>query len=204
MLNRYKVFANIKPAGIFFCLSVFITFPLLANNPCKTKFPKSLTVTTDTIPSNRIDSFSVKKIIADTLKPADSISKNSTDTLIKDSSNQIAVDTLLFSKDSLDAPVNYTAEDSGVLIIPEKQFILYGKANTTFKDMKLDANTIKYDQKTNIVTAYGGTDTSTNNPLNLPTLTQAGSETKMDTAIINLKTQKGLTKIPTIKKVSFS
>jgi hypothetical protein len=194
MLNRYKVGANIKPVTIFFCLLLCITFPLLANNPCKTKFQKSLTVTTDTIPSTQIDSFLTKKIIADTLKPVDSISKNLTDTLINDSSAQITIDTLLFSKDSLDAPVNYSAEDSGVLIIPEKQFILYGKANTTYKDIKLDANTIKYDQTTNVVIAYGGTDTTTNDPLNLPTFTQAGSESKMDTVFFNLKTQKGITK----------
>ena len=101
---------------------------------------------------------------------------------------------MLFSKDSLDAPVSYSAEDSGVLIIPEKQFILYGKANTTYKDIKLDANTIKYDQTTNVVTAYGGTDTATNDPLNLPNIYQAGAESKMDTVFYNLKSQKGITK----------
>ncbi len=147
MLIRYKVCANIKPATIFFCFALFITLPLLANNKWKTKFQKSLTVNTDTIPEKNIDTLPSKKIIADTLKPADSVLKNSFDTSINDSAKRISVDTLLFSKDSLDAPVKYTAEDSGVLIIPEKQFILYGKANTDYKDIKLDANTIKYDQQ---------------------------------------------------------
>src|SRR6185436_625379 len=123
------VFANITRAGVFFCVLIFITFPLLANNGCKIKFPKFLTVN-DTIPARQIDSFPAQKIIADTLNPADSLAELS-DTSIVDSNRQVTVDTLLFSKDSLDAPVTYSAEDSGVLMIPQKQFILYGKANTT-------------------------------------------------------------------------
>jgi hypothetical protein len=80
-----------------------------------------------------------------------------------------------------------------VLIIPTKQFILYGKANSSYKDIKLDANTIKYDQNSNLVTAYGGTDTS-KGALNLPTFTQNGATSIMDTVFYNLKSQKGITK----------
>ncbi len=199
MHNHYKVYANIKTTGIVFGVLFFITYPLLANNRCKTNFPKSLTVITDTVPSKQFDSSALKKVIADTLNPADSIEDVSEDSIenisdsLPDSSEIIKVDTTLFSKDSLDAPVNYTADDSGVLIIPTKQFILYGKANTTYKDIKLDANTIKYDQNTSLITAYGGTDTS-KGALNLPTLTQAGSTSIMDTATFNMKTQRGLIK----------
>jgi lipopolysaccharide assembly outer membrane protein LptD (OstA) len=46
------------------------------------------------------------------------------------------------------------------LIIPKKQFLLYGKANTKYTEITLDANTIIYDQETQIIKAYGGTDTS--------------------------------------------
>src|SRR5690349_6237991 len=193
MLIRYKVRANIKPATIFFCFALFITLPLLANSKWKTKFQKSLTVNTDTIPVKNIDKLSSKKIIADTLKPADSTLKNSFDTSINDSAKRISVDPLLFSKDSLDAPVQYTAEDSGVLIIPEKRFILYGKAHTDYKDIKLDANTIRYDQDQNLITAYGGTDTS-KGALNLPTFAQGDQTSQMDTVLYNLKSQKGITK----------
>ncbi len=194
MFTRYKVCANIEPALIFFCLLCIITLPLLANNEWKIKFPKSLTVITDTIPVKQFDSLHIKKITADTLKKTDSSFKNTSDTSINDSSKHITVDTLLFSKDSIDAPVNYTAADSGILLIPGKQFILYGKANTDYKDIKLDANTIQYDQQSHIITAYGGTDTSTSNPLNKPKFTQAGSESIMDTVIYNLKSEKGITR----------
>jgi len=192
MYNRYKVYANIKVTGIFFGVLFFITLPLLANNKCKTKFQKSLTTGTDNIPQKQIDSIPLKNIIADSLKHADSF-PNQSDTLYDTSAKIIKVDTTLFSKDSLDAPISYTADDSGVLIIPTKQFILYGKANTTYQDMKLDANTIKYDQMTNMVTAYGGTDTS-KGVLNLPTFTQGDQNSTMDTIYYNLKSRKGITK----------
>ncbi|HEY2726075.1 MAG TPA: putative LPS assembly protein LptD, partial [Parafilimonas sp.] len=191
MHNHYKVYANIKTTGIFFSVLFFITYPILANNPCKIKFPKSLTVIADTVPPKQIDSVPLKKIIADTLKPADSI-KSTSDSLI-DSGKIIKVDTTLFSKDSLDAPINYTADDSGVLVIPTKQFILYGKAHTDYNDIKLDANTIKYDQTTSLVTAYGGTDTS-KGALNLPSFQQGDQSSIMDTVFYNLKSQKGITK----------
>ena len=191
MHNYFKVYANIKTTAIFLCVFIFITYPLLANNRCKTNFQKLLTVSTDTVPSKQIDSFPLKKIIADTLKPVDSIA-NISDSLI-DSSQITKVDTTLFSKDSLDAIVNYTAEDSGVLIIPTKQFILYGKSHTDYNDIKLDANTIKYDQNTSLITAYGGTDTS-KGALNLPTFQQGDQTSIMDTVFYNLKTQKGITK----------
>ena len=37
----------------------------------------------------------------------------------------VVIDTLILSKDSLDAPVNYTAEDSGVLVISTKAIFFY-------------------------------------------------------------------------------
>ena len=201
MQNQYKLYANIKTAIIFLCVLIFITFPLLANNRCINKFQNLLTITTDTIPAlnaktnsaESTDTIPSKKIIADSLNYTDSLDDIEADSTIDSTARVIKVDTTLFSKDSLDAPVSYSAEDSGVLLIPGKQFILYGKANTSYNDMKLDANTIKYDQSKNVITAYGGTDTS-KGALNLPTFTQAGSTSIMDTVFYNLKTQKGLTK----------
>jgi len=188
-----KVCANIKPAIIFFCLALFITLPLLANSKWITKFQISLTPALDTTPVKNIDTIPSKKITADTLKPEDTTVQILADTSINDTARRFSADTLLFSKDSLDAPVSYTAQDSGVLIIPDKQFYLYGNANTNYQDIKLNANTIKYDQSTNLITAYGGTDTS-KGALNLPTFAQGDQTSVMDTVFYNLRTQKGLTK----------
>ncbi len=208
MHNYFKEYANIKAAGVFFGVLVFITYPLLANNKCKTKFPNLLTVTADTAPHKNADTLPLKnadtlpskKIITDSLNPSGAVTV--TEDTSADSAKHIRVDTTLFSKDSLDAPVSYTADDSGVLIIPTKQFILYGKANTNYQDYKLNANTIKYDQATDVVTAYGGTDTS-KGALNLPTFTQGEQTSTMDTVFFNMKTQKGLTKNTYYKEGEF-
>jgi hypothetical protein len=101
------------------------------------------------------------------------------------------VDTLKISKDSIDAPIKYNAEDSGVLVIATRQFYLYGKAKMDYKDMKLDAATIKYDQETQEIRAYGGTDTA-NNPLNKPHFDQGETKTISDTIAFNTKSGKAL------------
>ncbi len=119
------------------------------------------------------------------------------DTIItKDSSQSVQkIDTfnVKMSKDSLDGPVTYEAEDSGVLIIPTRQFILYGKATTSYLDLKLTAALVKMDQQSNRITAYGNTD-STNSPYDKPKLDQGGMTSISDTIFYDIKTQKGLTK----------
>lgn len=111
----------------------------------------------------------------------------------KQDTSRIQRDTLNISKDSLDAPVDYTAADSAVLMIDSRNFYLYNKASAKYKDLKLDANQIQYDQEHQMVEAFGGTDTS-NNPLNKPKMTQGQSTSIMDSVRFNLKTMRGLTK----------
>src|SRR5258706_16075707 len=41
---------------------------------------------------------------------------------------------LRLSKDSLDAPLKYKAEDSAVILVQAKKIILYGKTRTDYKD----------------------------------------------------------------------
>lgn len=199
MQNQSKVYANIKTTAFLLAAIVFITYPLLANNPHKPNFQKLLTVT-DTIPVPAKDTaLPANNIITDTVKTGDSLLAP-LDTLADPV--MIKVDTTLFSKDSIDAPVTYSADDSGVLMLSTRQFYLYGKATTGYKDLKLDANTIKYDQATNLVTAYGGTDTS-KGALNLPTFTQGSQTSIMDTVFYNLRSQKGLTKNTYYKEGEF-
>jgi LPS-assembly protein len=97
------------------------------------------------------------------------------------------------SRDSLDAPVTYSAEDSGVLIIPTKEFILYGKANAKYTDVEVSAQTINLNQQKQLLTAFGSTDT-TGNPLNKPKLVQGDMTSVSDTIWYNTHSQKGLTK----------
>ena len=115
------------------------------------------------------------------------IDKETGDTTFQDSIPHI--DTLHISKDSIDAPIKYSGDDSGVLIVSTKQFYLYGKARMDYKDMKLDAATIKYDQQNQEIRAFGGVDTS-NNPLNKPHFDQGETKTISDTIAFNTKTGK--------------
>ncbi len=115
------------------------------------------------------------------------------DTANADSTKRQRIDSLLISKDSLESPIEYSAEDSGVLIMDSQKFYLYGKANAKNKDVDLTANNIEYDQMNQVVKAFGGIDTS-NNPLSKPTLVQSDQTSISDTILFNLKTQRGLSK----------
>lgn len=106
---------------------------------------------------------------------------------------QLKTDTLKISKDSIDAPIKYNAEDSGVLIISTREFFLYGKAKVDYTDLKLDAATIKYDQRSQMVQAYGSKD-STGNPASKPQFIQGEMKSISDTIFYNMKSGKGLTK----------
>ncbi len=145
----------------------------------------SFSVQTDTVPA-----ISPK----DTLRPSGRLI-NKPDSLVKKSpGDSIAVtDTIRISKDSIDAPVKSHADDSAVLLIPGKQFVLYGKAKTDYKDLKLEAATIQFDQQTQIVKAYGSLDSS-GNPNSKPQFTQGDMKTVSDSIIYSMKTAKGLTK----------
>ncbi len=122
--------------------------------------------------------------------------KSLKDTLSKPNlkdSIQIKTDTLKISKDSIDAPIKYNAEDSGVLVISTREFFLYGKAKVDYTDLKLDAATIKYDQRSQMVQAYGSKDSS-GNPASKPQFIQGEMKSISDTIFYNMKSGKGLTK----------
>src|SRR5687768_11618772 len=89
-----------------------------------------------------------------------------TDTVpgIRDSTTRPAqrIDTIgvRISKDSLDAPVSYTASDSMVLDIPTKKIRLYNQGNVKYKDLDLSAYNIELDQEKQIVVANHTTDST--------------------------------------------
>ncbi len=121
------------------------------------------------------------------------------DTTVSDSLRQNNIDSISLSKDSLNAPIEYSAKDSFVFLVPQKQLYLHGNANAKTdgtnaqESVDIKANTIFYDNSTNIVKAWGGTDTS-KNTMNLPTIVQGDSKSIMDTISFNLKTQRGIFK----------
>ena len=142
--------------------------------------------------------------IADTTKPviksgiANKLINNRIDTTkvpVKDSSLQEKVDTfsLKYSKDSLEAPLKYTAEDSAVVLITDKKILLYGKTKTEYKDIVLTAPKVEINQQTEIVTAVNKKDS---NDVVTETARFKSGETDFtsDTIRYNFRTQVGLTK----------
>jgi LPS-assembly protein len=132
----------------------------------------------------------------DTTKPLarDSVPKAS-DTTRKDSLTFTAkVDTfsLKLSKDTLDAPVNYEAEDSAVVLVQDKKILLYGKTKTTNKDITLTAPYVYIDQNTNMVTALANRD-STGAIATRAHFEQGEQKFDTDSMSFNFKSQKGLT-----------
>lgn len=194
MSNSCKVSGKWILAGLSFLLLLLLTLQIKASHKKLNYFLYSLTEYSDTTPVAK-----PVKINRDTTRPSITIdtSRRASDTTRRGKDTTITteftIDTLKISKDSLDAPVSYSAADSGVLIIPTKEFLLYGKAHTAYKDITLDAGNINFSQTSQTVMAYGARDTG-NNPLDKPTLVQGESKTISDTIWYNLKTGKGLSK----------
>lgn len=141
------------------------------------------------VPFVQVDTITPKKVApvrkappapaaADTLKPKDSL--------------VVKVDTVRMSKDTMDAVVRSQAEDSSVIIVGTKEMILYGKAKTDYKDMNIEAATIQFSQKTQLIKAFGATD-STGNIGSKPQFTQGDMKTVSDSIVYNFGTRKGLT-----------
>jgi len=135
----------------------------------------------DTIPRTNRDSLT---LFSDTLplrKKDSSFTTQRTDTF-----------SLKLAKDTLDAPVEYQAEDSAVLLVKEQRFILYGKTETKYKDVLINAPKTILDQQTNILTAIGEKD-SLGRTLTRATFKSKDQTFESDSFQYNFKSQKGLT-----------
>ena len=153
MSKRYKI--NVKTCrGIIVAAYLLIlTFYVQAYGGHRKSFVAYLTQY-DTVPVKPAkDTIVISR--SRTIRADSSVKKLGVDSII-------VIDTLKISKDSIDVPIKYHADDSGVLIIPTRQFLLYGKARTEYKDLKLEAATIQYEQRTETVKAYGSTDSTGN------------------------------------------
>ena len=139
-----------------------------------------------------------KKLSPDTkviLLKKDTTLKNFADT-VPTKSDTIRIDTIYakMSKDSLDAPVFYHADDSLVMDVPDNKITLYGKKSSTkYLDNDMEAPVIIFNQKTNLVTASLKKD-STGKAISFPTLKQGESKMVSDTILFNMKNGRGITK----------
>ena len=139
---------------------------------------------------NQIDSNLSKK--AEIIKSLDT-NRLKIDTLGNKKDSTKTVQILRVSKDSIDAPVDYNATDSGVMIMSTKEFFLYGDAKTEYGTAKLEAANIVYDQQTQNIRAYGAKDT-TGSPLSNPKFLEGDIVSVNDSIYFNMKSGKGFTK----------
>ena len=184
MSKHYKINVKTKRSIVIIPIIGILTFYIAS----AARSPQlSIFTLNDSLPIKPAVSASASKILSlDTIKAKDSLK------LMNDSVKQV-IDTLKISKDSIDAPIQYNAEDSGVLIVPTREFFLYGKAKVDYTDLNLEAATIKFDQQTQIVQAYGSLDSS-GNPLSKPQFIQGEMKSVSDSILFNIKTGKGLIK----------
>ncbi len=154
-------------------------------------------LTTDTVPVKTITGFAATKPEPVPLQKNIITNKNFSDKSAVADTNIISKsDTFSFptSKNALDAPVFYHADDSMVMDIPTKKIILYGKAsNIKYLDNDLTAPLIEYDQRTNIISAHLTKD-STGKVISYVKFNQADLKTQSDTVRFNPKSGKGISK----------
>jgi LPS-assembly protein len=164
---------------LFFC----ITINSSARYSKSPGFPPSLLQ--DTIPQKNIpavrDTVIVDSAVLDTLPfHSDSVRQ------------QIDTFHMPVSKDSLDAPISYSAQDSVVLDVPTKNITLYNKAVTKYKDINLEAYNIRMDQPHNLLLASYTLDTA-GAMMGRPKMMQAETKMESDSMVFNMKTQRGIT-----------
>ncbi|RYY31430.1 MAG: LPS-assembly protein LptD [Chitinophagaceae bacterium] len=174
---------------VFLACLLTITHHAAAHYPSSESFYNTLTLLQDS--SLRRDTVPVIKITPanDTIPvrlPGDTTSRRDSLATVNDTFN------LKLSKDSLDAPVEYSAMDSMVLDVPTNKIILYSKGNIIYKDMNLTADSIEMDQDSKMVTATFRRD-SLGQIVGKPRMKQSESTMDADVIRYNFETQRGIT-----------
>src|SRR5450755_172911 len=171
---------------LFFCITVNSSARYYRNHgPASSSAMDTIPNKSDTIPKKNIsrvkDTVIVDSAGLDNLPLHSDSVRRQTDTVH-----------IPFSKDSLDGPITYSAQDSVVLDVPTKNITLYNKANTKYKDIDLDAYNIRMDQSNSLLIATFSRDTS-GEMIGRPKMTQAETKMESDSMVFNMKTQKGIT-----------
>lgn len=177
MINGRKNSLKQPSSPILLVSLLLLTMNVLGNYSAADGFGFSLTAFQDTT-----------KPRTDTVPSRDSASLPPRDSVIA----QTDTFQVKLSKDTLDAPVHYSASDSIVLDVPNKRIILFSKANVKYKDMDLTADSIEMDNQKNEVVATFRRD-SAGNIIGRPKMIQADTKMDADFMRFNTKTQKGIT-----------
>jgi len=98
---------------------------------------------------------------------------------------------LKMSKDTFSFPIKYYAQDSLIVLVKDKAFVLYGSTHTTYDDIVLDAPFVMIDQATNTLKAFNKKD-STGAITQEAKFQQGEQAFTSDTLAFNFKSGKGL------------
>ena len=151
------------------------------NNPNLRKFLQylSLALLCAAFPGPRAYAHTLRQL-PDSLAVADSVAAARKDSLD------------LLGKSSLEKPAFSTAKDSIITDFSngQRKIYYYGGATVSYQDMKLTADYIEYDMKTNTVFARGRQNPATGEWEGLPEMTENGQSYKMDELRYNFDTQK--------------
>ena len=162
-----------------------LTWKTTANGVSPEHFRSPLTITDTTGPllNRKIDAIT-------TIVNTDTLRLPGKDSAIKE---KVDTFSLKISKDSLDAPLKYAAEDSAVILIKDKKILLYAKTKIEYNDITLTAPEVEVDQQSQVVTAVNKKD-STGAVKETARFKSKDTEFTSDTIRYNFKTQVGLTK----------
>lgn len=94
-------------------------------------------------------------------------------------------------KNGIDAPVEYTAEDSMVYEGDTKMAHLFGNSHVKYENMDLESDQIQMSMDSSLVHAMGSQD-STGQKYGLPVFKMGNDTYETDTMSFNFKTKKGL------------
>ncbi|WP_018463636.1 putative LPS assembly protein LptD [Segatella paludivivens] len=95
-------------------------------------------------------------------------------------------------KNGIDAPVNFSANDSMVYDAQKKVAHLYGSSNVKYETMDLKSEKIALNMDSSIVHATGVIKDSTKKLTGTPTFAMGSDNYESDTMAFNFKTKKGL------------
>lgn len=187
-------------------LSLFVIVFVVAEVP-RLRFPQG-GESRDSIPVDSVpeDTIPVKEILK-ALMPKDSTQKNlvKSDTAGMDSlqkaiwlhnkqiDDSLRADSLNRQrKNGIDAPVEYSADDSMVYMGDTKLAYLYGKSHVKYENMDLESDKIYMSMDSSLVHATGSRDTTTGKKYGIPIFKMGNDTYENDTMAFNFKTKKGL------------
>lgn len=133
--------------------------------------------------------FNAEKTLNNTSDSINSVSEP--ETILKGRfPDQTPVPDIKFSKDTMEAPVDYYAKDSIIYDIPNKEILLYGDASIVYKDITVKGGLIIFNWDTQEVESQWGVD-STGKKATKPEFLQKENVFQADLLRFNFKTKKG-------------